>query len=76
MNKHIHIRDFDGAAHRKLAERARKQGLSLSSYLRFELARLADRPSMDDVLNRLKKREPMGLSPSAADIIRQDRDSR
>jgi hypothetical protein len=49
MNKHIHIRDFDGASHGKLAERARLQGMSLSEYLRRELAKLANRSTMEEI---------------------------
>ena len=76
MNKHIHIRDFDEALHEKLVQRAKSKDLSLSQYLRNELTQLASRPSLDEVLNRLKTREPMHLNPSAAEMIREDRDSR
>lgn len=55
MNKQIHVRDFDGASYGKLAERARKQGMSLSQYLRIELAELANRPTMEELGERLRK---------------------
>lgn len=76
MNKHIHIRDFDADLHEKLVQRAQSKDMSLSQYLRKELTQLASRPSLDEVLNRLKTREPMHLNPTAAEMIRQDRDSR
>jgi antitoxin FitA len=76
MNKHIHIRDFDAVLHEKLVQRAQSKHMSLSQYLRNELAQLASRPSLDEVLDRLKKREPVHLNPSAAEMIRADRDSR
>jgi antitoxin FitA len=76
MNKQIHIRDFDGKLHEKLVERAQAKHMSLTQYLRNELTQLATRPSLDEVLNRLRTREPMHLNPSAAEMIREDRDSR
>jgi antitoxin FitA len=76
MNKHIHIRDFDVKLHEKLVERAQAKHMSLTQYLRNELTQLATRPSLDEVLNRLRTREPMHLNPSAAEMIREDRDSR
>ena len=76
MNKNIHIRDFDGKLHEKLVQRAQAKNVSLAQYLRDELAIIASRPSLNDVLDRLKTRTPVHLSPTAAEIIRQDRDSR
>jgi antitoxin FitA len=76
MNKHIHIRDFDASLHEKLVQRAQSKHMSLSQYLRNELTQIASRPSLDEVLDRLKKRKPMNLNPSAAEMIREDRDSR
>jgi antitoxin FitA len=76
MNKHIHIRNFDAVHHEELVSRAQSKGMSLTEYLRIELTKLASRQSMDEVFDRLKTREPMNLSPSAAEIIREDRDNR
>lgn len=55
MNKQIHIRDFDGASYGKLSARAKKQGMSLSQYLRIELANLANRPTMEELGEKLRK---------------------
>jgi hypothetical protein len=53
MGKHIHIRDFDSDLHQVLVDRAKRRGLSLSEYLRQELARLASNPSIDEIMDRL-----------------------
>jgi hypothetical protein len=57
MKKHIHIRDFDAVLHEKLVQRAQSKHLSLSQYLRNELPQFASRPSLDEVLDRLKTRK-------------------
>ena len=62
--------------HRVLKSRAAAAGRSLSDYLLEELRRLADRPTLDDMRERLRRRQPVALSISAARIIRAERDSR
>jgi antitoxin FitA len=76
MNKHIHIRDFDGASHSKLAERARKQGISLSEYLRVELAKLANRPTMAELGERLRQIRGVSLNISSEEIVKIIHDGR
>jgi hypothetical protein len=70
MNKHIHIRDFDGPSHSKLAERARKQGMSLSEYLRFELAKIANRPNVAELGENLRKIRGAGVNISTEENIK------
>jgi hypothetical protein len=76
MNKHIHIRDFDGVSHSKLVERARKQGLSLSEYLRLELAKLAERPTMEDIGVNLRKIRGSRLNILREEIVKMIHDGR
>jgi hypothetical protein len=76
MNKHIHIRDFDGPSHSKLAERARKQGMSLSEYLRIELAKLANRPTIGELGKNLRKIRGAGLNFSTEEIVNTIHDGR
>jgi plasmid stability protein len=72
----IHIRDFDDELHAKLAERASSMGLSLSEYLRKELAQIARRPSNDSVFGRLRKLPSINSLVSAVELVREDRDGR
>ena len=76
MNKQIHVRDFDEAVHTRLVKNADAKGLSLSEYIRVTLAEVANHSSNEALFERLKTREPVHMNPSAAETIRQDRDTR
>jgi antitoxin FitA len=76
MGTHIHIRDFQDDLHAILAKRAKQKGLSLSTYLRSELTRLANRPTNEDIFERLRALPSINSSVSAVDLVREDRDGR
>lgn len=76
MNKHIQIRNVSPDLHKALVLRAKEEGLSLSDYLRREMSVLASRPTMKQLYERIRRRKPVRLKVSAAELIRQERDSR
>ena len=76
MNKQIHVRDFDKAVHTQLVQNAKAKDMTLSEYVRVTLTEIANQSSNEALFERLKTREPMNLKPSAAEIIREDRDTR
>ena len=76
MSKMIQIRNVPDALHRKLKTRAANNGKSLSDYLLTELREIADLPTMQEIQRRLQSIEPVELPFSAAELIRQERDSR
>lgn len=76
MNKHIQIRNVPPALHKKLVTRAKKQNMTLSEYLRQEMARIAVLPTLQEMTARLKQLPPVKLDLSSTELIRQDRDSR
>ena len=76
MNKQIHVRDIAAATHKRLVQNADAKGMTLSEYIRVTLTEIANRSSNEALFERLKTREPMNLKPSAAEIIREDRDTR
>ena len=76
MNKHIQIRNVSPDLHKALVQRAKDEGLSLSDYLRREMGTLASRPTMKQLYERIRRRAPVKLKVSAADLIRQQRDER
>jgi hypothetical protein len=41
-----------------------------------ELPRIANKPSLEEILERIKSREPVNGLETTADLIREDRDSR
>lgn len=75
MSKMIQIRNVPDEIHTVLKVRAAQKGVSLSDYLLKELEMIAEKPTLHELLERLRQQEPVKLSESPADIIRQDRDS-
>ena len=72
----IQLRHVPEALHRTLKARAAKAGLSLSDYLLGEIRRIAERPTLEEMVERLRQRRPARLSVSPAEILRSERDSR
>lgn len=71
----IQIRNVPEELHRKLRVRAAEAGTSLSDYLKIELARIAETPSLDDMLERIGKQELYDdLDEHIVAGIRADRD--
>jgi antitoxin FitA len=71
----IQIRGVSAQAHRRLKARAALEGKSLSEYLRVEIEHLAELPTLDEVLERVAQRDPVGGEP-AASAIQEERKSR
>lgn len=72
----IQIRNVPDALHRKLKSRAALAGMTLSDFLLREIQAVAEKPTLDEWLKRLKTREPFHPKMSTADVIRAERDSR
>ena len=71
------IRDVPDNVHVRLQARANEHGQSLQQYLAGELRRLAERPSMDEVLARIATRHGgrVGLERAVEDLA-TERDRR
>ena len=76
MSKMVQIRDVPEQVHRTLKARAAREGMSLSDFIKRELARAAERPSMSEWLERTLQAKPLQAKRSAAQVIRELRDSR
>jgi plasmid stability protein len=76
MSVMVQIRNVPDALHRRLKARAALEGMSLSDYLLAELRRVAERPSLAELRERLERRPPTDPSPSPEEAIRAERDSR
>jgi plasmid stability protein len=72
----VQIRNLPEAMHRRLKARAATAGLSLSDYIRFELERSVERPTREELLERLSQSQPVNLRPSATKLVRAERDAR
>ena len=73
---HIQIRNVPEDVHRTLKARAAKAGVSLSAYLLRELVELAERPTMEEMIERIGRRPRVELGVSVAEIIREEREAR
>jgi len=60
--KTIQIRDVDDAVYAGLAKRAAEAGVTVPELLRREAARIASRPTLDEWLERTRRR-PSGITP-------------
>ena len=76
MAKMIQVRNVPDTVHRALKARAALAGMSLSDFLLAELRHLAERPSLEELRERLHRREPVELKVSAARAVREERDAR
>ena len=76
MSKMIQIRDVPEQIHRTLKARAAREGMSLSDYIKSELARAVERPTMREWLERTEHAKPISSKRSAAQVIRELRDAR
>lgn len=72
----IQIRNVPEAIHRQIKARASLSGMSMSEFILQELKRVIERPSREEVLDRLAKLPGVELEPSPAELIRSERDSR
>ena len=76
MSSMVQIRNVPAEMHRRLKARAAIEGLSMSDYVLRELRKSLERPTREEVLERLRSLPARRLKPSAADVIRAERDSR
>jgi plasmid stability protein len=72
----IQLRHVPDAVHRQLKARAALVGMSLSDYLVQEVRKIAERPTLDEIKERLAALGPSRLKTSPTAIIREERDRR
>lgn len=70
----MQIRDVPEETHRLLKARAAMAGVSLSEYVRGELARIAARPTPEELSARIAARGPALPHLSSAAVVREIRD--
>jgi plasmid stability protein len=72
----VQVRNVPVDLHRKLKARAAMEGLSMSDFVLREIRKALDRPTRQEVLDRLQARPVRRLRPPAAAVIRAERDGR
>jgi plasmid stability protein len=72
----VQIRSVPDELHRRLKARAAIEGLSMSEYVLREIRKALERPTRQEILERLQAQPVRRLRRSTADVIRAERDSR
>jgi antitoxin FitA len=72
----VQIRNVPAEFHRRLKARAAVEGMSMSDYILREVGKSLDRPTRQEVLQRLKGPAVRQLRRKAADVIREERGER
>jgi hypothetical protein len=70
----VQIRNVPDDLHRELKVRAARAGMTLSDYLLDELRNLAVRPTMREWVHEARGLEPVRVSRSPAEVVREERD--
>ena len=75
MSKMIQIRNVPDELHRTLKVRAAQAGMTLSDYLLSEIEQIAAKPTLAEMMERLRRREPVELDEPPEVTIRRLRDA-
>lgn len=76
MSKMIQLRHVPDELHRRLKARAALEGLSLSDYLLREVKRIAERPTLVELRERIAQRAPVTPRIQPARAVRVERERR
>jgi plasmid stability protein len=76
MSKMIQLRDVPEQMHSTLKARAAREGMSLSDFIKRELERTVERPTMREWLERTQRAKRIPMKQSAAQIVRELREAR
>jgi plasmid stability protein len=75
MSKMIQVRDVPEAVHRTLKARAAREGMSLSDFIKRELERVVERPTMREWLESTAQAKPVSTKGRATQVLRELRDA-
>jgi len=76
MGTMIQIRHVPDTIHRKLKAKAAMEGISLSEYLLREVSAIAERPSVEELRQRISSRTVVKTTQSMAKAVRAERNVR
>ncbi len=74
MSKMIQVRDVPARLHGTLKSRAAREGMSLSDFIKRELERVAERPTMREWLEQTQIAKRIPGKRTAAQVVRELRD--
>jgi plasmid stability protein len=73
MSAMIQIRNVPDKMHRRLKARAATAGMSMSEYLPREIRKIIERPTREELLERVARYPELDLSPEPTDLVREGR---
>lgn len=73
--KTLQVRNLPDDAHRRLKARAALRGQSLSEFARTELMRSLQRPTIEELAERVRQLGRTEVEESGADAVRAERDT-
>jgi plasmid stability protein len=76
MSKMIQLRNVPDALHRSLKARAAMAGRSLSDYLLSEIKEIAERPTLEELRERLHRRRAATTEIDTVRLVREEREAR
>jgi len=72
----VQIRNVPDELHRRLKARAALAGMSISEYLLREMERSLERPTREELLERLRSRQRVEPAESVAEVVAMEREGR
>jgi antitoxin FitA len=72
----VQIRHVPDAVHRKLKMRAAECGMALSDFLLREVSEVANRPTLEEVVERMRRRPRVTRRIDSAALVRAEREAR
>ena len=75
MSKMVQVRNVPDSIHRTLKAQAALAGMSLSDYLLAEIRHVAERPTIAELQERLRRRSRVAAPVTAAEAVRRERDA-
>jgi hypothetical protein len=72
----IQVKNVPPAMHSELRRRAQQEGTTIRDYVMKLIERDQRRPSKQDWLDRVSELEPVSVTQSAAEVIREAREER
>jgi antitoxin FitA len=72
----VQIRNVPRPLHQRLKSRAALEGMTMSDYILREISKSLEKPSRQEVLDRMKTQRAPKLKSSLAALVRAERDAR
>ena len=76
MSSMVQIRNVPSELHRQLKARAALEGMSLSEYLLREVRKAVERPTLEEMKQRLSRLSPVRPRITPAVVVRRERERR